>query len=94
MQTILRPNRTRHRLLFGASENLSSHHQPPDNPHPEKVSMKQTAQFLTGLTAFMLLPFLVENTAQHDALGPVLGLTVLFAVVAAAIFACPVKTRR
>jgi hypothetical protein len=56
--------------------------------------MKQTAQFLTGLTAFMLLPALVENTAQHDALGPVLGLTVLFAVVAAAIFAWPVKTRR
>ena len=56
--------------------------------------MKQTAQFLTGLTAFMLLPALVENTAQHDALGPVLGLTVLLAVVAAAIFAWPVRNRK
>lgn len=56
--------------------------------------MKQTAQFLTGLTAFMLLPALVENTAQHDALGPVLGLTVLFAVVAVGIFALPVRNRK
>jgi hypothetical protein len=56
--------------------------------------MKQTAQFLIGLTAFMLLPALVENTAQHDALGPVLGLTVLLAVVAAAIFAWPVRNRK
>ncbi len=54
--------------------------------------MKQTAQFFTGLTAFMLLPALVENTAQHDALGPVLGLTVLLAIVAVGIFAWPVKT--
>lgn len=56
--------------------------------------MKQTAQFLTGLTAFMLLPALVENTAQHDAIGPVLGLTVLLAFAAIAIFAWPVKTSR
>jgi hypothetical protein len=56
--------------------------------------MKQTAQFFTGLTAFMLLPALVENTAQHDALGPVLGLTVLLAIVAAAIFAWPVRNRQ
>ena len=56
--------------------------------------MKQTAQFLTGLTAFMLLPALVENTAQHDALGPVLGLTILLAIVAVGIFAWPVKTSR
>jgi hypothetical protein len=56
--------------------------------------MKQTAQFLTGLTAFALLPAFVENTAQHDALGPVLGLTVLLAVVAAAIFAWPVRNRK
>ena len=94
MQTILRPNQPRHRLLLGASENLSPHHQPPDKPHPEKVSMKQTAQFLTGLTAFMLLPALVENTAQHDALGPVLGLTLLLALAAIVIFAWPVKTPR
>jgi hypothetical protein len=56
--------------------------------------MKQTAQFLTGLTAFMLLPALVENTAQHDALGPVLGLTVLLAIVAVGIFALPVRNRQ
>jgi hypothetical protein len=56
--------------------------------------MKQTAQFLTGLTAFMLLPALVENTAQHDAIGPVLGLTVFLALAAIAIFAWPVKTSR
>jgi hypothetical protein len=56
--------------------------------------MKQTAQFLTGLTAFMLLPALVENTAQHDALGPVLGLTLLLALAAIVIFAWPVKTPR
>jgi hypothetical protein len=56
--------------------------------------MKKTGQFLIGLTAFMLLPALVENTAQHDALGPVLGLTLLLALVAIAIFAWPVKTSR
>jgi hypothetical protein len=56
--------------------------------------MKQTAQFLTGLTAFMLLPALVENTAKHDALGPVLGLTVLLAIVAVGIFAWPVRNRK
>jgi hypothetical protein len=56
--------------------------------------MKQTAQFLTGLTAFMLLPALVENTAQHDALGPVLGLTILLAIVAVGIFAWPVRNRQ
>ena len=90
MQTILRPNQPRHRLLSGASKDLPAHHQ----PDPERCSMKQTAQFLTGLTAFMLLPALVENTAQHDALGPVLGLTVLLAIVAVGIFAWPVKSRR
>jgi hypothetical protein len=56
--------------------------------------MKKTGQFLIGLTAFMLLPALVENTAQHDAIGPVLGLTLLLALVAIAIFAWPVKTSR
>ena len=56
--------------------------------------MKQTAQFLTGLTAFALLPALVENTAQLDALGPVIGLTLLLVAVAAGIFAWPVKTSR
>jgi hypothetical protein len=56
--------------------------------------MKQTGQFLTGLTAFALLPALVENSAQHDALGPVIGLTLLLAAVAAGIFAWPVKTSR
>ena len=56
--------------------------------------MKQTAQFLTGLIAFALLPAIVDNTAQHDSLGPVLGFTVLLAIVAIAIFAWPVKTRR
>jgi len=56
--------------------------------------MKKTGQFLIALTAFMLLPALVENTAQHDAIGPVLGLTVLLALVAIAIFAWPVKTSR
>lgn len=56
--------------------------------------MKQTAQFLAGLTAFALLPALVENTAQHDALGPVIGLTLLLAAIAAGIFAWPVKTSR
>ena len=50
--------------------------------------MKQTGQFLAGLTAFALLPALVENTAQHDALGPVIG------AIAAGIFAWPVKTSR
>jgi hypothetical protein len=54
--------------------------------------MKKTGQFLIALTAFMLLPALVENTAQHDAIGPVLGLTVLLALAAIAIFAWPVKT--
>ena len=56
--------------------------------------MKQTGQFLIGLTAFMLLPAPVEYIAQHDALGPVLGLTVLLAGVAAAIFALPVRNRK
>lgn len=54
--------------------------------------MKKTGQFLIALTAFMLFPDLVENTAQHDAIGPVLGLTVLLALAAIAIFAWPVKT--
>jgi hypothetical protein len=56
--------------------------------------MKQTAQFLIGLTAFMLLPAPVEYIAQHDALGPVLGLTVLLAIVAVGIFALPVRNRK
>ena len=56
--------------------------------------MKQTGQFLGGLTAFALLPALVENTAQHDALGPVIGLTLLLVAIAAGIFAWPVKTSR
>ena len=56
--------------------------------------MKQLGQFLAGLTAFALLPAFVENIAQHDALGPVIGLTLLLAVVAAGIFAWPVKTPR
>jgi len=56
--------------------------------------MKQTAQFLIGLTAFMLLPALVENTAQHDSVGPVLGLAVLLAIVAVGIFAWPVRNRQ
>ena len=56
--------------------------------------MKQLGQFLAGLTAFALLPALVENTAQHDALGPVIGLTLLLAIAAAGIFAWPVNTSR
>ena len=48
MQTILRPNQPRHRLLSGTSKDLSPHHQPPDNPHPEKVSMTTASSpFLT-----------------------------------------------
>ena len=56
--------------------------------------MKQLAQFLAGLTAFALLPAFVEHIAQHDALGPVIGLTLLLAVVAAGIFALPVRNRK
>lgn len=56
--------------------------------------MKKTGQFLAALTALALLPAFVENTAQHDALGPVFGLTVLLAIGAFIIFALPVKTRR
>lgn len=56
--------------------------------------MKQTAKFLIGLTVFALLPALVENTAQYDALGPVIGLILLSAIAAAVIFAWPAKTSR
>jgi hypothetical protein len=56
--------------------------------------MRQTAKFLIGLTAFALMPALVENTAQHDALGPVIGLTILLAITALIIFALTVRTRR
>jgi hypothetical protein len=56
--------------------------------------MRQTAKFLIGLTAFALMPALVENTAQHDALGPVIGLTIFLAMIAFIIFALPVRTRR
>lgn len=56
--------------------------------------MKQTVKFLIGLTAFALLPGFVENIAQHDALGPVIGLSLLLAVVAAGIFALPVRNRK
>lgn len=56
--------------------------------------MKQTAQFLIGLTIFALLPAFVENVAQLDILGPILGMTVGLTVLAAVIFAWPAKTPR
>lgn len=56
--------------------------------------MKQTLKALTALTVFMLLPAFVENTAQLDAIGPVIGLTLLLAAVAAGIFALPVRNRK
>lgn len=49
---------------------------------------------LAAITLVSLFPSQVERFAQHDAIGPVLGLTVALAAVALVIFALPVKTRR
>ena len=56
--------------------------------------MKQTGILLAIITGIMILPWPVEHIAQHDALGPIIGLTVLLAIVAAIIFALPSKSRR
>lgn len=56
--------------------------------------MKDAAKFLTILTLLMLAPWPVEHIAQHDALGPVIGITILAAIAAVVIFSIPVKNRR
>jgi hypothetical protein len=53
-----------------------------------------TLKVLLAVTALALAPPIVENVAQHDAIGPILGLTILLFAVAIGIFALPVKNRR
>jgi hypothetical protein len=53
-----------------------------------------TFKVLLAVTALALAPSIVENVAQHDAVGPILGLTILLFAVAVGIFALPVKDRR
>lgn len=53
-----------------------------------------TFKVLLAVTALAVAPAVVENVAQHDAIGPILGLTVLLFAVAVGIFALPVKDRR
>jgi len=56
--------------------------------------MKPIGITLAIVTLAMIFAVPVEAFAQHDALGPVLGLTILLAAVAAGIFAWPVRSRR
>jgi peptidoglycan/LPS O-acetylase OafA/YrhL len=56
-----------------------------------RTTLKQTLQFSALLIGFALLPTPVEAIAKSDVLFPMIGLTVLCAAAACAIFAWPVK---
>jgi hypothetical protein len=56
-----------------------------------RTTLKQTLQFSALMLAFALLPGPVEAMARSDLLFPMIGLTVLCAAAACAIFAWPVK---
>ena len=56
-----------------------------------RATLKQTLQFSALIIGFALLPAPVEAIAKSDVLFPIIGLTVLCAAAACAIFAWPVK---
>jgi len=56
-----------------------------------RATLKQTLQFSALIIGFALLPAPVEAIAKSDVLFPIIGLTVLCAEAACAIFAWPVK---
>ena len=56
--------------------------------------MKPSTLLFIFITLAVVMPGPLESFAQHDALGPVIGLTILLAIGAFIIFALPVKTRR
>ena len=56
-----------------------------------RATLKQTLQFSALIIGFALLPAPVEAIAKSDVLFPMIGLTVLCAAAACAIFAWPVK---
>ena len=56
-----------------------------------RTTLKQTLQFSALMLGFALLPGPVEAMARSDLLFPMIGLTVLCAAAACAIFAWPVK---
>jgi len=56
-----------------------------------RATLKQTLQFSALIIGFALLPAPVEAIAKSDVLLPMIGLTVLCAAAACAIFAWPVK---
>jgi low affinity Fe/Cu permease len=56
--------------------------------------MKPSTLLFIFITLAVVMPGPLESFAQHDALGPVLGLTILLTIIAFIIFALPVKTRR
>lgn len=57
----------------------------------KNATLKQALQLSAIVVGFALLPASVEAIAQSDLLGPIIGLTVLCAGAACAIFAWPVK---
>lgn len=56
--------------------------------------MKPATLLLIVCTLAVIMPGPLESFAQHDAIGPVIGLTILLAIIALIIFALPVRTRR
>ena len=56
-----------------------------------RASLKPAVQVTLIILAVALLPKPVEMLARSDALGPIIGWTILTAFAALAIFAWPVK---
>ena len=56
-----------------------------------RVNVKPTLQLTLMILAVALLPKPVEMLARSDALGPIIGWTILTALAALVIFAWPVK---
>jgi len=56
-----------------------------------RVNVKPTLQVTLIILAVALLPKPVEMLARSDAVGPIIGWTILTALAALAIFAWPVK---
>jgi hypothetical protein len=56
-----------------------------------QVNVKPTLQVTLAILAVALLPKPVEMLARSDAVGPIIGWTILTALVALVIFAWPVK---
>jgi peptidoglycan/LPS O-acetylase OafA/YrhL len=56
-----------------------------------RTTLKQALQLSAIVIVFALLPGPVEAMARSDLLFPMIGLTVLCAAAACAIFAWPVK---